>query len=324
LKQSWLLSALFVVAVAAISYGVFRATRSAPLPEGFLYANGHVEGTEIRISSDVPGRVVEHSLIEGQSVTRWQTIVVIEAQTSVDLLHAARAESAALRESRAAIQSQIELWTHHAETAQRQLARVRGLRGSNLASEQDVDQAENALRDAQEQVKTLGAQGNALNEQIASAQARVRVAETRLGQHEVKAPADGSVIVRAVETGEVIQAGEPLGLIVDLARLELKVYVPERDIGKVRLGNPARVAVNAFPGRYFDARVARIDDYAQFTPRDIHMPEERTRMVYGVTLGLDNSDGRLKPGMPADTWIRWDNAKSWESCCPIPGARGGS
>lgn len=107
-------------------------------------------------------------------------------------------------------------------------------------------------------------------------------------------------------------------MLVDLSRLELKVYIPERDLGKVDLKDAARVRVDAFPDRYFDATVSRIDQQAQFTPRDIHLPEERVRMVFGVTLALENPDGVLKPGMPADAWIRSGKATSWPQRLVIP------
>jgi len=318
LRQGWLVSILVLIAIAAVSYGIFRATRPPAVPAGLLYGNGHVEGTEVRVTSEVGGRVTEQALPEGEFVARGMPVVVLEAETTTDQLSAMQAELRAIRQSREAIDSQVAMWRHHLETATRQLGRISDLRKSNLASESDADQAENALREAQQQVETLGSQARVLDEQIAAAEARVRLAESNLEKHVVAAPIDGTVLVRTVETGEVIQPGQPLALVVDLTRLELKVYVPERDIGKVRLGNPAKVAVNAFPDRYFEGHVSRVDDYAQFTPRDIHVPEERTRMVYGVTLALDDSAGLLKPGMPADAWIKWDDSASWTSCCPLP------
>lgn len=317
-KHSWLWSLALILVLGAVSWGVFVATRPAKLPEGFLYGNGHIEGTEVRVASEVGGRVVEQHLTEGALVRAGEPVVVIDAQTSQDRLRAVEGELAALRESKAAIESQIEIWTHHAETAERQLDRVRDLLASQLASQRDVDEAENGLREAQGQLQSLRAQSEALDGQIMSAEAKVDLAKSQLEKTEVDAPEDGTVMVRAVENGEVVQPGQPLALLVDLSKLELKVYIPERDIGKVELDGAARVKVDAFPERFFDARVARVDDYAQFTPRDIHVPEERTRMVYGVTLALDNPGGRLKPGMPADAWIRWDDSRAWPAELPVP------
>ena len=105
--------------------------------------------------------------------------------------------------------------------------------------------------------------------------------------------------------------------LVDLSRLELKVYLAVNELGKIRLGDQARVRVDAFPEEPFEAQVARVDEYAQFTPRDIHVPDERTQMVYGVTLALGNAERRLKPGMPADAWIRFDDVP-WPERLPIP------
>ena len=100
--------------------------------------------------------------------------------------------------------------------------------------------------------------------------------------------------------------------------MDLRVFIPERDIGKVALGDPARVRVDAFPDRLFDASITRVDQRAQFTPRDIHMPEERVRLVFGVTLDLANPDGILKPGMPADAWILWRDDTPWPERLMVP------
>jgi HlyD family secretion protein len=107
-------------------------------------------------------------------------------------------------------------------------------------------------------------------------------------------------------------------VLVDLAQLELRIFVPEPGIGKVQLGAPARVKVDAFPDRTFAARVARIDQQAQSTPRDIHMPEERMRLVFGVTLALANPESVLKPGMPADAWMLADPAAAWPERLVVP------
>jgi len=100
--------------------------------------------------------------------------------------------------------------------------------------------------------------------------------------------------------------------------VRLKVYVAEHDLGKLHLGDEARVRTDAFPGRYLTASVSRIDSEAQFTPRDIHMPDERVRLVFGVTLALDNPSGELKPGMPADAWVRWRPATAWPAVLTVP------
>jgi HlyD family secretion protein len=199
------------------------------------------------------------------------------------------------------------------------LQRVRSLQAKKLASQHDIDTAENAVKEAQGQLQVLRNQRKSLNAQVEAANARVSLAESQRDKLEVTAPLSGTVLIRAVETGEIVSAGQPLAVIVDLGRLELKVYVSTHNLNRINLGDDARIRVDGLE-RYFTAKVSRIDDFAQFTPRDIHMPDERQRMVYGVTLILDNTDNELKPGMPADAWIRWDTTAEWPELLMVPGS----
>ena len=90
--------------------------------------------------------------------------------------------------------------------------------------------------------------------------------------------------------------------------MDLKVYVPEPDIAKLRLGDLAEIFVDAFPGRSFTARISRISDQAEFTPKNVETTEERLKLVFGVReLALINPEGVLKPGMPADSIIHWQS-----------------
>lgn len=318
INRSWIWTLIVVLAIAGGSFAGFVFLRPPNLPAGFSYGSGHIEGTEVKIASEAGGRVVTQVLIEGQAVKKNDRLVTIDAQISRDQLAAAQGDVAALRSSRSALDAQIAIWSHHAETARQQAARLQKLIETKVASQQNVDQAVDAARQAEGQLGQLRAQRQAVEGQIASAEARVRQAETQVGRTEVLAPQDGTVLVRAVENGEVVQAGQPLGLLVDLAQLKLKVYLTADQIGKIRLDQAAKVRIDAFAERMFDARVARVDQYAQFTPRDIHIPEERAQMVYGVELALANPDGVLKPGMPADAWIRWDDRAVWPAHMPVP------
>jgi HlyD family secretion protein len=317
MNRSWLFTLAAIVLIALGSYALYTVTRPEPLPQGFLYGSGHIEGTEIRIASEVAGRVVEQRIPEGTDVSAGTALLTIDPTISRDELRALETELQALEESREALAAQITTWAHHGETARSQVTRLERLAQNELASAQSLDLARDAARQAEGELRRLEAQQKSLDREVASAGSRVNLARTQLERTTVYAPQSGTVLVRAIEAGEVIQPGQPLALLVDLSRLELKVYLAADQMGEVRLGDEARVRVDAFPERLFEARVARVDDYAQFTPRDIHVPEERTQMVYGVTLALENAERRLKPGMPADAWIRWGEVP-WPERLPIP------
>ena len=130
-----------------------------------------------------------------------------------------------------------------------------------------------------------------------------------LAERRVVAPADGTILSRPVEVGDVVSPGSAVFVMVDLNRLYVKVYVPEPDIPKLRLGDEADVSVDAFPGRRFAARVSRISKQAEFTPKSVETTEERLKLVFGVELAFVNPDSLLKPGMPADCVIHWHTSE---------------
>jgi len=152
----------------------------------------------------------------------------------------------------------------------------------------------------------------ALEHQRDQAEAALREAESVLADLTITAPAGGTITTRMVDVGEVVAAGAPLLELVDLDRLYLKVYVPEVQIGKVRLDLPARIYVDAFPDRSFEATVQYIAAKAEFTPKEVQTPDERVKLIYAVKLYLkDNPDHRLTPGMPADAMIKWREDVAW-------------
>jgi len=115
-----------------------------------------------------------------------------------------------------------------------------------------------------------------------------------------------------VDLGEVVIAGAPLLELVDLERLYLQVYVPEHQIGKVRLDLPARIYTDAFPDQPFEATIRYIASKAEFTPKEVQTPDERVKLIYAVRLYLtENPDHQLTPGLPADAIIRWKDSVAW-------------
>lgn len=152
----------------------------------------------------------------------------------------------------------------------------------------------------------------ALESQRDQLEAALNEAESVLADLTILAPTNGTITSRMVDVGEVVTAGAPLLELVDLDRLYLQVYVPEVQIGKVRLELPARIYTDAFPDQPFTATVRYIASKAEFTPKEVQTPDERVKLIYAVRLYLtDNADHRLTPGLPADAVIRWKDGVAW-------------
>jgi len=309
---------LIIVLLAAASYGLFVYLSPPPLPQGLLYGNGHIEGTEVRIASEVMGRILESRLVEGRNISAGDLLVRIDDTDLRIQLKQIQSEEAALDHQRLRLESELGPARHHLSTAQADLARYRDLKERGVETSQHLDEAENTFEQAGSEVKSLEGQVSVTDSLLDAAGQRINLVQSQLGKTEIKAPITGTILVKAIETGEFVTPGKVVAVLVNLLSLELKVFIPEADLGKIKLGTEARVKTSAFPDRFYDARVARVDQQAQFTPRDIHLPEERVRMVFGVTLELANPTGELKPGMPADAWIRWKEDVPWPGKLVVP------
>lgn len=190
------------------------------------------------------------------------------------------------------------------EEAQASLDKARAASGEVAIKEKDV------RRVAAERTRAEAARATAAS-QAEAAQARVAEIEAQLADTRIVAPAYATVMTKLVEPGELVAPGRPLAVLVNLNDLFVRAYIPESDVGKVRLGNPARIAVDAFPGRTFAGAVTEIAQQAEFTPKDVHMKDEREKLVFGVKVAVASPDGLLKPGMFADVKIRVDPNAAW-------------
>jgi len=173
--------------------------------------------------------------------------------------------------------------------------------------EAQITAAEIAPKQAQaaaEQARVAVSQAAAVLEQaqaaVAQAEAALRGIDVQSERLEVKAAVDGSLLVRNIQPGEVIQTGTAAMTIGELENLTVTVYIPQERYGQINLGDLAKLTADSFPDQTFDAVVVRIADRAEFTPRNVQTQEDRRTIVFAVELAVNDHSGKLKPGMPAD------------------------
>ncbi|MFC1819502.1 HlyD family secretion protein [Thermodesulfobacteriota bacterium] len=139
---------------------------------------------------------------------------------------------------------------------------------------------------------------------VQAAEAALSLAETRLGFTTLKASFKGIIAGRNVEPGEVVSPGREIFSLTDLSSVDLKTFVDETEIGKVRHGQKVEVKVDTFPDKVFEGKVSFISSESEFTPKVIQTHKERVKLVYMVKVSIPNPDLHLKSGMPADAWLR--------------------
>ncbi len=166
--------------------------------------------------------------------------------------------------------------------AEANLRRVRSLYNAGGVSRMDFDNADTAYRSAKSQLDFIDA---------------------TLSNSEIYAPMDAVVLTKNSEVGEVAFPGSPILTLADLSLVWIKIYVEEPVVGLIKTGDSATVNVDTWPGRAFPGKVVFISDEPEFTPKTVQTKEERTKLVFAVKIDLENPEGLLKPGMPADAEI---------------------
>jgi len=188
-------------------------------------------------------------------------------------------------------------------------------RNDRLSAEAAVRVAEKQREDARLgglRIKAKTAETVSIGARADQANAAVAEAESVLADLTIKAPGQGVVTTKITNPGEVTAAGSPLFTLVNLDDLYLKVFVPEKDIGRLKLGQKAKIHLDSMPGQPLDGTVKTIATRAEFTPKEVQTPDERVKLVYAVKIYLDKNPGHAAtPGIPADAVIRWDEAAEW-------------
>ncbi len=163
-----------------------------------------------------------------------------------------------------------------------------------------VQQAQAGVAQAQAGLSQAEAAITQAEKGVAEAQAALDAAQVQMDKLTVYAPADGVITTRSIEVGEVLEPGVGALALARLKDLTVTVYLPENRYGEISLGQAATLRVDSFPDETFSATVTAISDKAEYTPRNVQTKEERVNTVYAVKLSIEESGGKLKPGMPAD------------------------
>ena len=312
MKQLWIAACACILLA-----GCARATHA-------IEASGTIEGTSVQVSSRSSGEILHIDAEEGTRVKRGDTLAVIDhenldlqlgqAQSGVDLARAqldllnngARGED--LAQAREALNQAHE----NLRSAHEDLQRMENLFNGGAATKQQLDDAQTRDTNAQAQANSADQAVKKLEsfarpEDVKAAAARldqavyaVRLIEKAVQDCTVLSPADGIVTDKLMEEGELAAPGSGLFVITNLDTVKLTIYVPEMDLGNIRLGDKARITIDSRPGAPYTGTVTYISPVAEFTPRDTQTRDERVKLVYAVKVSIPNPDGIFKPGMPAD------------------------
>jgi len=265
------------------------------------------------------GHQVQQARVNLEYTEHQVPAIIAEREARVETMTARRQEAAANYEKNRLDHHRYQALFARRVIPKRQLDEVNAAylatQAILAATTKGLAEAQAQLQQARLLLRTIEmrrAEYEAAQSSFKAAQAAVKEAEANFNDTFIYAPCRGTVLTREVEPGEVVNPGTPLFTMVDLDKLYLKVYINEPDIGKIHLGQEARIYVDAFPDQAFKARVSRVAQRAEFTPKYVETREERVKLVFAVELRAENPKGYLKPGMPGDGVIRLKEGVPWQ------------
>lgn len=333
--RSTLGSSLLVVALLS---GL--AACAPPPPADRVRVSGQVEATEVQVASQVPGRLVERRVTEGQHVAKGDVIAVLDTADAELALARARAEQAQaeaqlrvvqapartedVRQAEAQVAAaQADVTPAEAEltAAEVDVQRFEQLLASNSGSRKQRDDAvarknvarervqasRERIRVAQEGVARVKA--GARREDVAAARSRIDITLAQIATLEkavadatITTPVAGIATTTVVDEGELVQPRAPIVVITDLDHAWANVYVDEPVVPRLRVGDKATLFTDA-GGASIAGTISAIAERAEFTPRNVQTADDRSKLVYRVKVAVDNTSGVLKAGMPVEAEI---------------------
>jgi HlyD family secretion protein len=311
---------------AVLGTALLAAACGGGSEDGRILASGHVEATEVVISTKVAGTLEHLAVDEGSTVEAGLEIARIDTVDEVLALESAKADRAlaqaelSLRLAGARKEDILEAKAQLARSeadlagAARDLERMEGLLsvGSGTTKSRDDartrrDVAAASVEASRERLRRLEA--GFRTEEKEAARARVQAADARIAQLEqqiadavIRSPVDGVVTQKLSEQGELMAPGAGIVVVTDLASAWLNAYIPEPDLGRIRLGQEAEVITD--DGQARTGRVSFIASRAEFTPKNVQTRDERVKLVFRIKIALENEDGLFKPGMPAEARLQ--------------------
>jgi HlyD family secretion protein len=326
-KAKILITAFLAILITCFLLSV-PGCRSAKSDKEAVHLNGRIETATVDLGPKVSGRVVAVHVKAGDRVKAGDLLLKLDlGETTI----AVEREQAGVRSAEARVDD-LEAGSRNAEIsaavaevndrkagvelAKKEHERQAALLAEGVTTQRDADLAKTELDRARAALKVseerlVLARDGFRSDQTVAAKADAQRATAMLKQSlivaresEIRAPADGIILHRLAEPGQLVAAGHPAITMAFADRLYVRTFIPESSLGKVKMGMPASVIVDAYPGRKFAARITEISPESEFTPKAVETRAERVNLVYAAKADLDKGWSEpLVPGQPAEVTV---------------------
>jgi HlyD family secretion protein len=268
-----------------------------------ISGSGTIEATEVIVSAAATGEIIRLGTDEGLSLAAGDTLAVIDHEKTLIQFESTVAALRELDISYQMAQKDKETAQLQFDNQEKKYRRMKALLAKESTTQQQYDDSYTAYEIAQTQLQVSSNQLELIHAKREQLVAQNRLLQTQVEDASIIAPLSGVVLKKYHERGEFVVPGTALFRIADLAKVWLKIYISEVQLGHVTLNQKADILIDSFPDQPFTGRVVWISPKAEFTPKNVQTQEARLDLVYAVKIEAENPGQKLKIGMPADVAI---------------------
>ncbi|ACB94459.1 secretion protein HlyD family protein [Beijerinckia indica subsp. indica ATCC 9039] len=288
------------------------------VPAGIVWGNGRIDAREIDIDTKFAGRVYELLVDEGDMVTEGQVVARMDTR---DLQAQLGREEALVRQNEHAIAEAeanvAQLKTQQA-LAQMELDRTSALFKRGYATRELYDQRFQALNGANETLKAAQARVVEAHHAYDAAKHNVELDQVNINDNTLVAPRAGRIQYRISSLGEILPAGGKIFSMIDISDVYMDIYLPTLEAGRVKIGNDARIVLDAYPEHPIRSKVTFLATQAQFTPKAVETKSERDKLMFRVKVRIDPDilkkyADSVRTGLPGNAYVRIDPNVEWPS-----------
>lgn len=266
-------------------------------------AYGNFEAKEIIVSAENNGKLVSYSIKEGQQLESGLLVGIIDTVPLTLQKQQLEISKEITRQKSKGILSQIDVLNAQLKTAKTEETRIKNLFKENAATQQQVDNIEGQIDVIENQITNIKLNNAPILSELKSIDNRIEQLNDQLNKCRIVNPINGTVLTNFAEENEVTAFGKPLYSIANIETIELRVYVSETQLPKVKINEKVNVKIDfEDTTKDFTGVVSWVASEAEFTPKIIQTKEERVNLVYAVKVLVEN-DGSLKIGMPGEIWF---------------------
>ncbi len=264
---------------------------------------GNFEATEITVSAENNGRLMQFNVSEGQELKKEAFIGYIDTVPLALNREQLLVSKQIVASKSKGVLSQITVLNSKLKTANINKARVQNLIKDNAGTQKQLDDVNGEIDVLKQQIRSVEIQNAPVVNELKSIDVQLLQIEDKITKSKITNPVNGTVLVKYAEPDEITAFGKPLYKIADLSTMQLRVYVSEPQLPNIKIGQEVTVKIDSGDDmKSYSGKISWIASEAEFTPKIIQTKEERVALVYAVKIDVIN-DGSLKIGMPAEMWI---------------------